>query len=397
MLRTGSICTSFLYKYITSSVDDGDNFQQQKKRMKILGDVFADCGGVLSKVSQIINIDTNNYSNDVFSECKPYNEEKTIEFVCNGIKSITEITDFDKCIFKSGSIGQVHKAKLLDGSDIVVKVQYYNLLQQFEIDIEIIKNIMKYIFSQYNSWEKAIVQSEKTLYEELDYKNEIKNHIKFFNLWENDNNIKISKVYDDLSTDKIIIMEYINGKSLSSFLIESTQDDKNIVAFNLFKFIFQSMFKYGLFYCDIHVGNFLIKDDNTLYVLDFGHINKIDEKTLNNLKLLYLSLYNDDKDLFYVVVKDLGILTDKIDTDEELEYMYEQFKIYIEPLLCKTEYTFKKNWISELNMFTNLTSKWEIPSNISYLLKIPNGLFFILCNLEASFNMSDFILEVTKI
>lgn len=48
-------------------------------------------------------------------------------------------------------------------------------------------------------------------------------------------------------------------------------------------------------------------------------------------------------------------------------------------------------------MFTNLTSGWEIPSNITYLLKIPNGLFFILCNLEASFNMSDFILEVTKI
>ena len=395
MLRTGSICASFLYKYITSTNTSEDNFTKRKETVQLLSDVFADCGGLLSKISQIINIEVNNDTNNVFSDCKPYNAKKTIEFILKELESMPCIKDFDDNIYKSGSIGQVHIAKLIDGTNIVVKVQYYDISEQIKNDIEILKKIQNYLFIK--ELPESIDYIEKQLYKELEYKNEVKNHKKFYNLWKLDENIKISDVYENLSTDKIIVMNYIEGVNFSFFINNSTQDKKNKIAYLLFKFIFQSFLKYGLFYCDIHYGNFLIQNDNILCVMDYGNICEINEEILYNLKLLYNSLYNDDKDLFFLIVEELGILTDKITSTEDLEYMYQKFKIMLKPLLCKSEYTFDKNWVKDLPLHSDdLTINWEFPANLLCFIKIFNGLFSILCNMEATLNMSEIVFNLTN-
>ena len=80
MLRSGKICTSLIYKYITSSLSEENNeiSEVSKKGLKIkcLSEVFENCGGVLSKISQMINYEYGISDSNVFSECKPYNEKK---------------------------------------------------------------------------------------------------------------------------------------------------------------------------------------------------------------------------------------------------------------------------------------------------------------------------------
>ena len=365
MLRTGSICASFLYKYLTTNdkekngkdtedyvedVDEDNDFKKKKFKIKCLSDVFADCGGILSKISQILCMDYGDYENTVFSECKPYNPEKTIEYLrkeLNSEKFKDKILDFDYNVYKSGSIGQVHKAKTIDGEDIVLKVQYHGLYEQFKIDIGILNTLTTVLFYK-EELKDVLVGVEKKVYQELDYVREIENHNLVYNLWKDYETIKISRIVNELCTDKIISLKYIDGESLTSFVNNSTIEERNYIATKIGEFIFTTLFKHKIFYGDIHYGNFLVKDKTTLYVMDFGFISEIDDEFLHNLKMLYKSLYEEDDELFYAIVEDLGILTDKISDDKDIKYMLKRFKEYLEPLLCKGTFEYNNEWYKKI-------------------------------------------------
>lgn len=240
MLRTGSICASFLYKYFTTDNENDENvmngeyknddieFKKKKFKIKCLSDVFADCGGVLSKISQIMSMDYGEHENTVFSDCKPYNPEKTVEFLkmeLNNQIYKDKIIDFDYNIYKSGSIGQVHKAKTIDGENIVFKIQYYGLYEQFKIDIDILNTLGKFLFTK-SELKDVLSGIETKLYQELDYTREVKNHNKIYDLWRDDDHIKISEVVNELCGEKIISLKYVDAESLSSFVNISTIDEK---------------------------------------------------------------------------------------------------------------------------------------------------------------------------
>ena len=404
MLRTGSICASFLYKYFTTDVkDDGNekddiNFKKKKLKIKCLSDVFADCGGVLSKISQIMSMDYGEHENAVFSDCKPYNPEKTIEFLKIELNNETykdKIIDFDYNIYKSGSIGQVHKAKTIHGEDIVIKVQYYGLYEQFKIDITLLNTIGKFMFEK-QELEDVLSGIETKLYQELDYVREIENHNLIYNFWKDDENIKISEVINDLCTDKIISLKYVDAESLSVFVNNSTIDEKNYIAKKIGEFIFTTLFKHKLFYSDIHYGNFLVKDKNKLYVMDFGCISEIDDELLHNLKLLYKSLYDGDDDLFYAIVLDLGILNDKIIKDEDIKFVLERLKTILEPLLYNGIFNYSDEWYKKICVYDKRTEDWGLSGELVLFTKIPFGFLSMLVNMGININMSEIILKLIE-
>jgi predicted unusual protein kinase regulating ubiquinone biosynthesis (AarF/ABC1/UbiB family) len=411
MLRTGSICASFLYKYLTTNdnedgketegdVKDEDDIDFKKKKFKIkcLSDVFADCGGILSKISQIMCMDYGDYENTVFSDCKPYNPEKTIEYLrkeLNSEKYKDKILDFDYNVYKSGSIGQVHKAKTIDGEDIVLKVQYYGLYEQFKIDIGILNTLTNVLFYK-EELKDVLVGVEKKVYQELDYVREIESHNKVHDLWKDDETIKISGIINELCTDKIISVKYIDGESLTSFVNNSTIEERNYIATKIGEFIFTTLFKYKLFYGDIHYGNFLVKDKKTLYVMDFGFISEIDDELLHNLKILYKSLYEEDDELFYAIVEDLGILNDKITEDEDIKYMLKRFKDFLEPLLFKGNFDYNNEWYKKICVSDKRTEYWGLTDEIVVFAKIPFGFLSMLVNMNVNINMSEIILKLIE-
>jgi len=408
MLRTGSICASFLYKYLSTNDNeeedyvedkDGDiDFKKKKFKIKCLSDVFADCGGILSKISQIICMDCGDYENAVFSDCKPYNHEKTIDYLrkeLNSEKFKDKILDFDYNVYKSGSIGQVHKAKTIDGEDIVLKVQYYGLYEQFKIDIGILNTISNVLFYK-EELKDVLFGVEKKIYQELDYIREIESHNKVYDLWKDDETIKISGIINELCTDKIISLKYIDAESLISFVNNSTIEERNYIATKIGEFIFTTLFKYKLFYGDIHYGNFLVKDKTTLYVMDFGFISEIDDELLHNLKILYKSLYEEDDELFYAIVEDLGILNERITEDEDIKYMLKRFKLFLEPLICKGTFDYNNEWYKKICVSDKRSEYWGLTNEILVFAKIPFGFLSMLVNMNVNINMSEIILKLIE-
>lgn len=405
MLRTGSICASFLYTYFTGedNIDNSNNnadknFKKKKYKLKCLSEVFEKHGGMLSKLSQIINMDNRNFDNKVFDECVPYNKEKTNEFVMNEINTnknfINYVIDFETDIYKSGSIGQIYKAKLKNNEKIIIKVKYYGIQEQFETDIGLLYTVTKYFHG--SELINVVDYVKSKLSEELDFGIEIKNNKIFQDLWKDNENIKIVNIIENLCTDSIVTMKFIDGENLHDFINNSSQEEINYIGLKIMEFIFVSLFKHGLFYNDIHYGNFLIENKNILHVLDFGSINHIEDEVLYNLKLLYKSLYYEDKDMVYLILEELGVLNDTINTHEELEFMYKFFITGLEPILNKGKFTFTTEWYSITDTHYSYFEKWSVPTNLVYLNKIKIGLFSLLVKMNVSGNFSDLIISLIE-
>jgi len=399
MLRSGSICISFLYKYLTSEnkTVDKEGYKTLEKRsnkLKCLSDTFQNYGGVLAKLSQILSSD--NEDHKVFSECKPFSEQKTIEFLkkeYNDNDFLKNVEELDFSVFKSGSVGQVHKA-IYKNNNIVLKVQYVGLLEQVKTDLFILDQITNYLFS-FSDLSNAMLDIKTKLHEELDYKIELSNQLLMYKLWSNDVSIKIPKIILELCNDKILGMDYIDANSLTYFINNSTQEEKNNIAENLIRFVFTNIYKHKIFYSDIHYGNFLVKNNKELYAMDFGCLINLDNDLHSNLINLHLSVLDENIDLFYTILENMKIINKSISEKSKI-YLYEYFKLQYMPIISDN-FEFTEEWLKKSDYKdTELMKEWNLPPNMVYLNKIPFGLYNILTKLNAKGNFKKIFDKLLK-
>lgn len=397
MLRSGSICVNFLYNYllgeasISSSENEkgGDILVKKATKLKCLSDTFQSYGGVLAKLSQIICLGENDQNNSVFSDCKPFSTEKTSKYIKNLFETdkdfFKDVKSIDYEVYKSGSVGQVHKAIYQDDKKIVIKVQYVGLKEQVKTDLYILDTIITYLYS-FANLNNAIEDIKNKLEEELDYNIEYHNQHVMCDNWKDSENIKIAELIPSISNEKILSMYFIEGENLNEFILNSTQEQKNKIGMMIVDFVFTNIYKYNILYSDIHYGNFIVQNKELLYVMDFGCIHDIEDILLDNLVKLYKALLNDDKDTFYIIVQNMGIIDDNITPDSK-EYIYEYFKIQYEPWL-NDGFEFTSEWVKKTDYKnTDLMKSWNIPSNLVYFNKLPYGMYHILgkMNLKGDF------------
>ena len=390
MLRSSSICVSFLYNYLTSDIEykdeNGDNLNKKYQKLRCLSDTLQSYGGVLSKLSQILSLNDKNSS--VFSDCKPFSKEKTIKYFEEFIKKIEfpeKNVDFD--VYKSGSVGQVHKATYKD-KQIIFKVQYVGLKEQTLSDLDMLDKITSYVY-YFADMKNAMVDIKTKMYEELNYKIEAKNHRLMYKLYKNKKYIEIPKIIPKLCTANVLAMYFIDGKSLEYFIDNSTQEQRNKVGTSIVKFVFENIYKYGILYSDIHYGNLLVKEDNTLCVLDFGCLHKLDEKLVDNIRNLHRSIKTNDCDMFYNIVEKIGIINKDISSKSK-KYIYDYFCIQYTPWTSK-EFEFTEEWLDmATDKDTELMKEWILPSDMVYFNKIPYGMYHILTKLKLNGRFLEF-------
>jgi ubiquinone biosynthesis protein len=380
MYKIGSIGASLVYNlFITDDHKEDNVVINNGKRLHALRKTFEQHGGLFSKLAQMVSYEDKDCS--VFSECKPFSKEKTVEYLREYMKTKNDLT-VDYNIFKSGSIGQVHVGNLNDeNKKVAVKVQYIGLYEQIEDDIKVL-NLLTTLLYSFADMKEAIKDIKRCVYEELDYNKETINHQLMYNLWK-DTDIYIPKVYDSLSTNKVIVTEFLSGQNLNEFIANSTQESKNKIALDLIKFIFTNIYKNNLFYSDSHYGNIIIQDNDVLSIIDFGCINYLPIDMVTSLKKLHNSLKTKNKELFFKILIELNIINENV-SEESKEYAYNYFKIQYTPWIVEEEFEFTQEWkLKSDEKNTLLLSEWKLPANMVYFNKIPHGLYHILQTLNA--------------
>jgi len=198
----------------------------------------------------------------------------------------------------TASIAQVYKAVLLDGSEVILKIKKADVQTVIEDDLLLIKDLEKIISSYSDIGEKlnlkqAISTFEKSLLEEVSLINEKNNILQFARNFKNNKETYVPKIYEDLSNNNVLCMEFIDGLKVTdkTGLIAHGIDPVKISEVGLRLFVSQIL-DYGFFHADPHAGNILVKKDGRVVFIDFGAVGKIqpnDKEILENLIISFVA------------------------------------------------------------------------------------------------------------
>ncbi len=220
----------------------------------------------------------------------------------------------------AASIGQVHVA-FKDGKKLAVKIQYPGVAESISSDLAMVKPIATRMFNlRGKDSEKYFVEVEKKLLEETNYTLELAQSIEMADACKHILNLKFPVYYPELSSEKILTMDWMEGKHLSEFASENLDKHKaDQVGQALWDFYMYQIHYLRQVHADPHPGNFIIDEQGFLMPIDFGCIKKIpDDFYVPYFELANPILINDPK-LFGEKLYELEILR-LDDTPEQISY-----------------------------------------------------------------------------
>ena len=176
----------------------------------------------------------------------------------------------------AASIGQVHKAKK-DNNNFAVKIQYPGVRESISSDLKMIKPIAMKMFNIKKEGSESYFQEvENKLFEETDYDLELKRSQEISEKCSHLPNLQFPKYYPEFSCERIITMDWMNGKHFSEFTKQNnSQENLDKIGQTLWDFYMYQMHILKQVHADPHPGNFLVSDDEKLLVIDFGCIKEI--------------------------------------------------------------------------------------------------------------------------
>ncbi|MGM0501699.1 MAG: ABC1 kinase family protein [Bacillota bacterium] len=215
----------------------------------------------------------------------------------------------------SASIGQVHKAILQDGTEVVVKVQRKGIEKKVNSDLDIMTDfagmLEKRVFDDlFISPVEIMDKFSELIKKELDYRNEARNSVKFETNFADEEDVKVAGLYWELITKKILVMEYIEGISIN----ELAEDrEKHQLAQMIFDSFMKQILLDGCFHGDPHPGNIIITKDNKLGLIDFGLVGQISKQDRETASTLFMALLEKEMDIAVEELLKLGTTTEEID------------------------------------------------------------------------------------
>lgn len=211
--------------------------------------------------------------------------------------------EFDTEPMAAASIGQVHRGRLQDGKAVVVKVQRPNIENIIAVDLEILAHLaslMEQYLEELQGHRPSAVVDEfaRSLSLEIDYMVEVANIQRFSRQFKNNKTVYVPLVYADLSTERILTMEYIDGIKTSKVDELRRQGyDLQLIAESGANLVMEQIFVYGFFHGDPHPGNIFILPGNVICFLDFGMMGRLTRQDREDFTDLMLSIVmkNDRK------------------------------------------------------------------------------------------------------
>lgn len=230
---------------------------------------------------------------------------------------------FDSQPLGSASIAQVHQAKLVDGTDVVIKVQRPGIVDTINDDLSVLyflaELLQKYIEETRPFNPVGIVDEYfKTLELETNFLIEANNIRRFAENFKNDESIVIPKVYLEWSTERVLILEALKGTPLSApeKVIDDLEIDREAIVKTGLRCYMEMVFHYGFFHGDLHAGNFFILPENKIGLIDFGVVGRLNRKTQTAIANMLLALATEDYDRLAEEYINLAPFNEKIDQDQ---------------------------------------------------------------------------------
>lgn len=207
----------------------------------------------------------------------------------------SKFASFDKEAAAAASLGQVHKARGHDGRLLACKLQYPDMQSAIDADLR----QLSIIFSIFERYDKAIKTSHihdelgERLREELDYRLEARHCRLYSYMLRDEANVHVPEVVDSLSTDRLITSTWLDGAKILTFK-DAPEEQRNTIAMNMFRAWYVPLYYYGVIHGDPHLGNYTVRDDLSINLLDFGCVRAFPAEFIGGVINLYRALMSDD-------------------------------------------------------------------------------------------------------
>jgi ubiquinone biosynthesis protein len=225
---------------------------------------------------------------------------------------------FDDVPVASASIGQVHRATLHDGAEVVVKIQHADIEGVIREDLEVIAGLAQLAehvpeLVPYRPKSMA-AEMARTLRRELDFALEERNLQQFTAQLADNAGVRVPKTFPEFCTSRVITMEWLDGIKLSDTArLRAAEIDLAEIARRGAALYVDMIFTHGFYHADPHPGNILLLPGNIIGLLDFGMVGRIDERLREDIEAMLMSIVNRDVLMLTSIIKRVGTTPAELD------------------------------------------------------------------------------------
>ena len=216
-----------------------------------------------------------------------------------GTDTKTAFQSFDPKPLASASLGQVHRARLRSGRDVVVKIQRPGIRQQIEEDMEALAELAHFVDDHTEAGRRfglvdLLSEFHRSLRDELDYRREAANLRRLAEIVSPYDRLVVPVPVADMTTTRVLTMDYIAGRKITDLgPLAQMEVDGTTLASQLFRAYLDQILTAGFFHADPHPGNVTLADDGRLALLDLGMVARVPQSLQDGLVKLLLAISDE--------------------------------------------------------------------------------------------------------
>lgn len=365
-----------------------------------LGPTFIKFGQILADRPDLVSEKLRRELKKLQAAARPFDDETAMQLIEEELGAPMHVyfSQFDRKCIASASIGQVYTGILHNGEHVVIKIQRPGIYSKIKIDLILLRILVARVIKRYPELASLNIlafvdEFSESIVRELNYQNEASNILRFRQLFRDDPTFYAPKVYTDISTKRLLIMERIEGippDETERLIAEGY--DLNKIAHNGANIILTMVLRHGAFHADPHAGNIFILPGNRICFIDWGMV-----AVMRPAHIQFLA----DFTMGFIMKNPNKIADALLALSDQKFFEYEDdLRFEVREVINRYSYIpLKKADISAvmLDCVTLIVKHHlQIPSSIYMLLKALSSIQKFAMRLHPEFSMSELLVPYAK-
>jgi len=333
----GRVATRHGFGYLIDRRRSNDN-KQLADRGRRLREMLDELGPTFVKFGQLLSTRPDVMPPDIIAELRKLQDDVS-PFPFADVRRMIEeelgltieqaFLTFEEVPIAAASIGQVHRATLPTGDEVVVKVQRPEAPRQVESDLQLMRSAAKVVRERVRSLDfvdsDALVEEfARSIRQELDYQHEARNAETFRRNFAGSTEVAVPKVIWRYSSARVLTLELLQGTQFADLDVETySPEQRRELAYRMTDAWMTMIFRHGFFHGDPHPANILLLDDGRIGLVDFGLAGRLTDDDMTRLTRLFVDAATENVDALPRRLSELGLRYPK-EREEELRAAIEE-------------------------------------------------------------------------
>lgn len=298
----------------------------------------------------------------------------------------------------SASIGQVHEARLKDGTRLAIKIQYPGVRESIDADVDNVSRLFKVtnLLPEHLDLDGLLQEAKQQLHQEADYQQEAAHLKSFYDLLRDDTGFRVPKLFAERSTEEVLCMEFLEGQPIET-LVHAAAEQRNQATEKLLHLAYREIFDWGLVQTDPNFANYQVDPESgAILLFDFGASRSYAEDRRTAFLTLIKACVDGDSSMMAKAAADVGYLAGN-DPDSYRDSILDLVSAACVPLLSEQPYDFSDSGLANrmaeitVELRTKQANGQLPPPDVLFLHRKLGGLFFLFTRLKAQVDVEKII------